>query len=230
MRVSCIGRMKRAGLRSPYASCQYRGVHRHAGRRRSVLRRLSHRPGPPDARRPRLPPDELRALRRGDRDLRPPVLHPGPAARRVRVLRRDGRPGELDGLGGDRCAGPLRPAAERSLGALRAAPDDDGLPGGRRGDRDARPLRPVDRLADRAARGAGCGTGGAAGLRDGLPGRGGPAEGTGGRDRPVRGGQQHRRHERPHPRRMGRPARGDGGWHSARSGCSPWPARWSSTS
>lgn len=212
MRVSCIGRMKRAGLGSLYASCQYRGVHRHAGRRRSaVSRRLPDRPGPPHARRPRLPPDELRALRGGDRDLRPPVLHPGPAARRVRVLRRDGLPGELDGLRGDRCAGPLCPAAERSLRALRAAPDDDGLPGGRRGDRTARPLRPVDRVADRAARGPGRGTGGAAGLRDGLPGRGGPAQGTGGRDRTVRGGQQRRRHERSHPRRVGRPAVGMAG-------------------
>ena len=202
--------MKPCGLRSMHASCQYRGVHHRAGRRRSVIprRRLPDRPGPPRSRRSRLPPDELRALRGGDRDLRPPLLDPGPAARRLRVLRRDGRPGELDGLRGDGRPGPLRPAAECALRALRAAPDDDGLLVGRRGDRAARALRPFARLADRAARDPGRRPGRAARLRDGLPGRGGAAQGAGGRDRTVRGGQQHRRHERPHPRRLGRPAVG----------------------
>lgn len=61
-------------------------------------------------------------------------------------------------------------------------------------------------IALRAVQGAALA--GLAGLRDGVPGRGGTAEGAGRGDRAVRGKQQHRRHERPHPDRLDRPALG----------------------
>ena len=55
------------------------------------------------------------------RDLRPALLHAGPAAPRLRGLRRQRERGELDGVRRDGRARPVCAAAERAVGAVRAA-------------------------------------------------------------------------------------------------------------
>lgn len=207
MAIPCIGRMSGGSLVSKYAFRQYRGVH-HRGRHllRDVLRQVLHRrrrlPSHPGW--ARLPPHELRALPRGCGDLRAPLLHAGPPPARLHGLRGQRERGELDGVRGDGCAGAVRPPHERAVGAVRTAYVDDGVAGGRGDGRTPGPLRPVDRRAGRAAGGAGRGAGGPSGLRDGLSGGGGPPQGPDHGDRPLRGGQQRRRHERPGHHRLGR--------------------------
>lgn len=211
MAIPCIGRMNNGSLGSGHAFRQYRGVH-HRGRRRFRScrrlhhRRCPHRPRrlPSGARRAGLPPDELRALPRGRRHLRAPLLHPGPAPAGLRGLWGERGRGELDGVGRDRRAGAVRPADERAVGAFRTAYVDDGVPGGGGHRRSPGPLRTVDRRAGGAAGRAGRGARRASGLGDGVSGGGGPPQGADHRDRPVRRGQQRRRDERPGHHRVGR--------------------------
>ncbi|CAK7281504.1 hypothetical protein SGPA1_12297 [Streptomyces misionensis JCM 4497] len=194
-------------LRSRYVSRQYRGVHdrgrRRARHRHRAPRRRRDPRHPDDTGRPRLPPDEPRPLPRRGRDLRPAVLHPGPAAADLRRPRGRGGRGELDRGGRDRRSRAVRAADERAVGTFRPPYAHDRVAVGRGGRRPAGPLRAVDRRAGGAARGAGRGAGRAARVGAGVPGRGGAAAGAGHGDRAVRGRQQRRWHERPADHRLG---------------------------